>query len=248
MVVRSSVLSRLGAMIRGYRRRSARLRSSLGKLLHRIVAAPLVGSTAGRLIALDHAFGSQTIATYDYVYDRRGNRIKAVETLVPAGWQPDLPVPPGVRQVVTKRRPMDRGQVNPFNDPSVLHASELLLRTGVDPFKDHAAVALWNLGNEPDLFARPPSTLLGRSWTRRMTVVIHEIDPRHPVTGGLHIANLIEDNGLRVSDVFAEVDLAVTHGYPKYADWAAGRVDRACFGQRVSEAPRKGSLNCHGTR
>jgi len=46
---------------------------------------------AGRLTDLDHAFGSQTIAAYDYAYDRRGNRTQAVESLVPAGWAPDLP-------------------------------------------------------------------------------------------------------------------------------------------------------------
>ena len=37
------------------------------------------------------AFGSQTIASYDYAYDRRGNRTRALESLVPAGWAPDLP-------------------------------------------------------------------------------------------------------------------------------------------------------------
>ena len=46
---------------------------------------------AGRLTDLDHAFGSQTIAAYDYAYDRRGNRTRALESLVPAGWAPDLP-------------------------------------------------------------------------------------------------------------------------------------------------------------
>jgi endo-1,4-beta-mannosidase len=58
-----------------------------------------------------------------------------------------------------------------------------------------------------------------------MTTLIHQLDPIHPVTCGLHVQSLIEDNGLRVNDIFAEVDLAVMHGYPMYADWATGSLD-----------------------
>ncbi len=45
------------------------------------------------------------------------------------------------------------------------------------------------------------------------------------MTCGLHVNSLIEDNGLRVHEVFSEVDLAVMHGYPMYADWAEGPLD-----------------------
>jgi endo-1,4-beta-mannosidase len=106
-----------------------------------------------------------------------------------------------------------------------LSAAELLLRTVVSRFKNHAAIGLWNLGNEPDLFAWPPDAVSGRAWTRRMTTLIREIDSVHPVTCGLHVLSLIEDNGLRVNDIFAEVDLPVMHGYPMYADWASGPLD-----------------------
>lgn len=37
--------------------------------------------------------------------------------------------------------------------------------------------------------------------------------------------SLIEDNGLRVNDIFSEVDIPVMHGYPMYADWATGPLD-----------------------
>jgi hypothetical protein len=143
------------------------------------------------------------------------------------GWmlRSGLPVPPRVRQVVSGGRAVDRGYVNPFTDPIALVASELLLRTVVTRFKDHPAVGLWNLGNEPDLFAWPPTAIEGRAWVARMTTLIRGIDPRHPVACGLHMANLVQDNGLRVNDVFAEVDTAVMHGYPMYADWAIGPLD-----------------------
>lgn len=143
------------------------------------------------------------------------------------GWmiRDDLPIPPRVRQVVIRGRAVDHGYLNPYSDPTPVAAAELQLRTVVTRFKDHPAIGMWNLGNEPDLFAWPPSAAAGRGWVRRMRGVIGAIDPDHPVTCGLHMASLVQDNGLRVSDVFAEVDLAVMHGYPMYADWAVGPLD-----------------------
>jgi endo-1,4-beta-mannosidase len=137
----------------------------------------------------------------------------------------DQPVLPGVRQVVSGGQPVNCGYTNPFTDPMALSASERLLRTVVSRFKDHPAIGLWNLGNEPDLFARPPSAAHGQLWTRRMVHLIREIDALHPVTCGLHAPSLFEDNGLRVNDVFAEVGLPVMHGYPMYVDWSAHPLD-----------------------
>lgn len=58
-----------------------------------------------------------------------------------------------------------------------------------------------------------------------MTGVVKDLDPDHPVTCGLHIASLVEDNGLRIDDVFAETDVAVMHGYPMYVSWARHELD-----------------------
>jgi endo-1,4-beta-mannosidase len=136
-----------------------------------------------------------------------------------------LPMPPGVRQVVSGQRPVNCGYANPFTDPIVLRATELLARTVVSRLKNHPAIYLWNLGNEPDLFAKPPSAESGCAWVQRMTALLHEIDPTHPVTCGLHVPSLIEDNGLRVNDIFSKVDVPVMHGYPMYADWSSGPLD-----------------------
>lgn len=139
--------------------------------------------------------------------------------------RPAEPMPPGVRQVVSGQRVVNCGYSNPYTDPVALQAEELLLRTVVSRLKDHPAVGLWNLGNEPDLFARPPDAPTGRQWARRLSSLIRRIDPHHPITCGLHVPNLVEDTGLRANDILAEVDLAVIHGYPMYADWAAGPLD-----------------------
>ncbi len=138
---------------------------------------------------------------------------------------PDRPKPERVRQVVSGGEIVDCDYRNPYHDPLVLAAAELLLRTVVGRFQDHPAIGMWNLGNEPDLFAWPHGAASGRAWVRRMTGVIKDIDPDHPVTCGLHADSLFMDNGLRVNDVFAEVDVAVMHGYPMYVDWARSPLD-----------------------
>jgi endo-1,4-beta-mannosidase len=85
---------------------------------------------------------------------------------------------------------------------------------------------MWNLGNEPDLFAWPKDAASGCNWTREMVGLIHEADNgQHPVAVGLHAASLFEDNGLRVHDVFGETDVAVMHSYPMYSPVARHPLD-----------------------
>ena len=132
---------------------------------------------------------------------------------------------PRARQVVSTGRVVNSGYRNPFSDPLALSAERLLLREVVRALKDHPAIGLWNLGNEPDLFAWPPSAQAGRAWVNQMTELIHALDPQHPVTCGLHIASLLENNGFRVDEVFQETDVAVMHAYPMYLNWARAPLD-----------------------
>lgn len=138
----------------------------------------------------------------------------------------DAPPPsPHVRQVMTGGEIVDSLYRNMFHDEEALSASRLLLKTVVGEYKDHDAIWMWNLGNEPDLFAHPHSAQAGREWVRDMRSLIREIDPKHPVTCGLHVASLLEDNGLNIDKVYGETDVAVMHGYPMYIDWARNNLD-----------------------
>jgi endo-1,4-beta-mannosidase len=112
-----------------------------------------------------------------------------------------------------------------FHDEMALNASRLLLTTVVSRLKDHPAIWMWNLGNEPDLFAWPHSADEGAAWTKEMVGLIKSIDPHHPVTCGLHSANLHMDNGLRIDKVYAQTDVAVMHSYPMYTPWARENLD-----------------------
>jgi endo-1,4-beta-mannosidase len=132
---------------------------------------------------------------------------------------------PYVRQVVTGGEVVDSAYRNMFHDPGAIDAERLLLTTVVTEYRDHPAIWMWNLGNEPDLFAQPDSAESGTRWAAEMTELVRSIDPSHQVTTGLHTANLLVDNGLRVDRMFGLSDVAVMHGYPMYIPWARDNLD-----------------------
>src|SRR4051794_26024094 len=143
------------------------------------------------------------------------------------GWMLDREAPPnaGGLRVVSGERITTSGYRNPFVDPLVVNAEKLLLRAVVGALRDHPGVWLWNLGNEPDLFALPPSSAAGAAWAADLTAAIRELDEARPITVGTHLPSLEGDNGLRVDAVFETCDLSVMHAYPVYATWAASPTD-----------------------
>lgn len=140
-------------------------------------------------------------------------------------WLLDPAAPRSSRQVVSGGRPVASGYRNPYTDPVALRAEALLLDAVVGALRDHPAVGIWNLGNEPDLFAEPPDADTGRDWVAARAAQIRTLDPHHPVACGLHADSLLRTNGLRVDQVFAATDLAVMHAYPMYLDWAREPLD-----------------------
>ncbi len=130
-----------------------------------------------------------------------------------------------LRDVVSEEKYTDKGYRNMFHDEVALDASRLLLKTVVSELKDHPGIWMWNLGNEPDLFAWPNSSDEGAAWVKEMVGLIKEIDPNHPVTIGLHGDGLHRDNGLRIDKVYAHTDVAVMHSYPMYTPWARKPLD-----------------------
>src|SRR6185503_1568966 len=102
------------------------------------------------------------------------------------------------REIVSQGKIVADGYRNMFHDEVALNAERLLLTTVVRALKDHPGIWMWNLGNEPDLFAWPHSSEEGAAWVREMIGLIKSIDPKRPATIGLHSANIHMDNGLRV--------------------------------------------------
>jgi endo-1,4-beta-mannosidase len=142
-------------------------------------------------------------------------------------WLLGGPLPPHdwIRDVVSNGKLVTSGYRNMFHDPVALNAERLLLKTVVGALKDHPAVWMWNLGNEPDLFAWPKDSEAGAAWVKEMVELIKNIDSQHPVTIGLHGDGLHRDNGLRIDKVYAHTDVAVMHSYPMYTSWARQPLD-----------------------
>lgn len=133
------------------------------------------------------------------------------------------PLPPG--RLVSGGEMVDLGYRNMLTDPVALDAARLHLRVVVGTLRDHPAVWMWNLGNEPDLFALPPDRATGRAWVQEMTGLIRSIDPVHPVTCGLHSASLFSSAPFRIDDTFAITNVAVMHSYPMYVPWIEDPLD-----------------------
>ena len=131
----------------------------------------------------------------------------------------------GGRQVVSGSN-LDAGPYrNPYTDPVALDAAELQIREVVGRSAGHPGVWAWNLGNEPDNFALPPSDEAGAAWARRMFAAIAELDPQRHRTVGLHSPSLTTRNHLRADQVFEDADFAVMHAYPIYANFGGDALD-----------------------
>ena len=142
------------------------------------------------------------------------------------GWLRDgKSTAPENRQLVSGGKLVDGWYRNFFTDAQARAAQRLLLSTVVGEYPNHPGVRMWNLGNEPDLFAIAPDQATGAGWVGEMTGVIKAIDPIHPVTCGLHAASLYWDQPLRIDKTFSITDVAVMHSYPMYVSWMKNPLD-----------------------
>jgi endo-1,4-beta-mannosidase len=133
----------------------------------------------------------------------------------------------GQRPVVSlTRRTASPTQIyNVYTEPLLIEAEDLLLRTVCGELKDHPAIWAWSLGNEPDLFCKPPDALTGKKWVADRVRTIKSVDPNHPVLIGLHTASIDYDIGLRVDHIAEVTDISVMHGYSIYHPLARRPLD-----------------------
>lgn len=142
------------------------------------------------------------------------------------GWLLDPQTrPPQPGKLVSGGQVVDYWYRNYYTDGVARQAQRLLLETVVMAYRDHPAIWMWNLGNEPDLFAIAPDDATGTGWVREMTELIKAIDPHHPVTVGLHSASLLDNRPLRIEQAFDVTDVAVMHSYPMYIPVARHPLD-----------------------
>ena len=130
----------------------------------------------------------------------------------------DQPRKKGDRQIVSlgSQKNGNREIHNIYTEPFVIEAEDLQLRTICNELSDHPAIWSWSLGNEPDLFCRPPDVPTGARWVEDRAAAIRLVDPHHPVLIGLHCASLDADVGFRVDQIAKVTDISVMHGYSIY--------------------------------
>jgi endo-1,4-beta-mannosidase len=117
------------------------------------------------------------------------------------------------------------GLRNWYTDPFVAGAQALFAAEAAAALAGHAALWVWDLGNENSNCVVPPNRSFALNWLDRITSAIRTADETALITVGLHMEDLEQDRKLGPREVSEACDLLSMHGYPIYADWAQGPTD-----------------------
>ena len=130
------------------------------------------------------------------------------------------------------------GYRNPYTDPMARKAALRLVRAVARTLSDHQAVWAYDLGNAPDMFARPSSPKMARDWYDELAGALRNLDDKHAITCGLCAQSLCSPTALRVDDVFTSSCFASIQAYP--GELAQGRnfldADLAAFSCALTTA------------
>jgi endo-1,4-beta-mannosidase len=114
---------------------------------------------------------------------------------------------------------------NWYRDAAVVDAQERLATATADALAGHPGVWGWDLGNENSNCTIPPDHASADAWLERMSTALRRGDPGKPITIGLHMEDLENDRVIGPAEAARWCDVVSMHGYPIYADWAAGSTD-----------------------
>jgi hypothetical protein len=103
---------------------------------------------------------------------------------------------------------------NVLTDPLVIQWQTRLVRYFVRYFKDHEAIAAWDLGNECNCMAPVPSRAAAWVWTSAITNAIRVEDSSRPVVSGMHSLEPSRRSAWTMQDQAELTDLLTTHPYP----------------------------------
>jgi endo-1,4-beta-mannosidase len=117
------------------------------------------------------------------------------------------------------------GLRNWYADGEVVGAQERLATATADALAGHPGVWGWDLGNENSNCTVPPDRASADAWLERMSTALRRSDPGRPITIGLHMEDIENDRVIGPAEAARWCDVVSMHGYPIYADWAAGSTD-----------------------
>lgn len=104
---------------------------------------------------------------------------------------------------------------NVLTDPAALMWQTRFVRAFVRRFKDHPAIAAWDLGNECNVMAAVPSPEAAWAWASAITNAIRVEDPSRPIVSGMH-GTLDHWPPSTLGEV---CDLLTTHPYPLWTQY-----------------------------
>jgi endo-1,4-beta-mannosidase len=140
-------------------------------------------------------------------------------------WATEPSTEPGRFRLVSDDKVIQARPRNWYSDRLVLEAQSLLAREVATTLHDHAALWAYDLGNENSNCVVPPSRAAGVNWLQRIAGEIRAVDPKHPITIGLHGEDLEEDRLIGPREAAIVCDFLCMHGYPLYSAWARHAVD-----------------------
>ena len=134
--------------------------------------------------------------------DKRGMRL--VVGIV-TGWMSGrLFVPPALERL------------DVLSDPLAIQWETRFVRRFVREFRDHPAIAAWDLGNECNYMAHPTTPASAWLWMNTIASAIRLEDPSRPVVSGMTPNKTSPDEPFNVQDQGELVDVLTTHPYPLF--------------------------------
>ena len=124
-------------------------------------------------------------------------------------WLLDSQLPPFADQpIISKGRRVSGGYRDPCVDPMARKAALRLIRAIARTLADHQAVWAYDLGNEPDRFARHVDPASLRDWYVELAQALRSLDDKHAITCGLCATSLVSNHASRVDDAFVSSTFA----------------------------------------
>ena len=105
---------------------------------------------------------------------------------------------------------------NVLTDPAAIRWELRFVRHFVSRFKDHPAIAGWDLGNECNCMGEV-NREQAYAWTAAIADAIRVADPVHPVVSGMHGLTLTGD--WAIQDQAELTDVLTTHPYPAFTPY-----------------------------
>ena len=112
-----------------------------------------------------------------------------------------------------------------YSDREVVASQEHLAARVASALAGHPSVWAWDLGNESSNCTIPSDPAAADQWLERMTSALRTDAPDVLVTVGTHMEDLETERHIGPAEAARWCDFVCMHGYPIYADWAAGPTD-----------------------